>query len=115
MNKIPKRFKLLGQTIEVELVPHIASHNGTLGEARAIQNNILLQENVDGFPIPESQRLHIFWHEAVHLMLGAMGQEELAGEEAFVDLMAGMIHQVISTAEYTAPKPVRKLPINSKK
>lgn len=105
--RIPKRFKLLGQTIDVQLVEHIASQNGTLGEARSIQNSILLQKNVDGFPIPETQRGHVLWHEIFHLILGAMGQEELAGEEAFVDLIAGMTHQVITTMEYE-DAPVKK-------
>ena len=106
--RIPKRFKLLGQTIEVSLVDHIASQNGTLGEARTTQNSILLQKSVDGFPLPESQRLHIFWHEAIHHVLEAMGQHELTSEEPFVDLLAGMIHQVVTTMEYDDPKPVKK-------
>jgi hypothetical protein len=102
--RIPRQFKLLGQTIRIDLVDHIASQNGTLGEARSIQNNILLQRNVDGFPIPESQRLHILWHEIFHIILNAMGQTELAEEEAFVDLIAGMTHQVLSTMEYEEEK-----------
>jgi len=107
--RIPKRFKLLGQTIEVNLVDHIASQNGTLGEARTTQNSILLQKSVDGFPIPESQRMHIFWHEVMHHVLQAMGQQELAGEESFVDLLAGMIHQVTTTMEYDNHKATKKV------
>jgi hypothetical protein len=106
--RIPNSFKLLGQTITVEVADHLASHNGTLGEARAIQNSILLQRNVDGFPIPETQKEHILLHEIFHLILGAMGQEELAGEESFIDLLAGLTHQVLSTMEYEDKKPVRK-------
>jgi hypothetical protein len=102
--RIPKRFKLLGQTIEVSQVDHIASANGTLGEARATQNSILLQKSVEGFPLPESQKIHILYHEIMHLVLGAMGQSEFAGEESFVDLVAGMLHQVFSTMEYDDKK-----------
>lgn len=101
--KIPKRFKLLGQTIEIKTVDHIASQNGTLGEARYTQNSIMLQKSVEGFPLPESQKLHILWHEIYHMILHAMGQDELAGEEAFVDLIAGMTHQVLTTMEYDTP------------
>ena len=106
--RIPKRFKLLAQTISVELTDRIASHNGTLGEARAIQNSILLQKSVDGFPIPETQRLHIFWHEAVHLAMHAMGLDEMASDETFVDLLAGCITQIITTSEYEDVKKSRK-------
>ena len=102
--RIPKRFNLLGQTIEVELCDHIASQNGTLGEARMTLNNIKLQKNAEGYPIPEMQRLHILYHEIYHMILTAMGQTELAEQEAFVDLLAGMTLQVFSTMEYDGKK-----------
>jgi hypothetical protein len=109
--RIPKRFSLLGQTIDVELVDHLSGLNGTLGEARTFQNNIMLQKNVDGMPLPESQRVKIFWHEALHIILHNMGLNEEASDEKFVDLMAGMIYNVISTMEFDDAKPRKKTPV----
>ena len=106
--RIPKRFKLMGQTISVEQVSHIGNTNNTLGEARHFQNSILLQKSVEGMELPTDRAAQIYLHEVMHLVLHNAGVAEMAADETFVDLISSLLHQVLTTSEYEDSKPVRK-------
>lgn len=102
--KIPKAFYLHGQRIVVNGVDHIGAENGTLGEARIAKNEIVLQNNSNGYARSASQIEQTFLHELVHFILSHMDQEELCGEEKFVNGFASLLHQAMVTMEYTAEK-----------
>lgn len=115
--KIPSAFKLHGQTISVVQVNHIGSENGTLGEARLAKNEIAIQNNANGFSRNSTQIEQTFLHEVVHFILSHMGQTELVGEEQFVDGFSHLLHQALTTMEYSPikKKAVTKKPKSSEK
>ena len=115
--KIPKAFKLHGQTINVVQVNHIGSENGTLGEARLAKNEIAIQNNANGFSRNPTQIEQTFLHEVVHFILSHMGQNELCGEEQFVDGFSHLLHQALTTMEYSSAekKAATKKPDSAKK
>jgi hypothetical protein len=92
--KIPKRFDLLGLTYTVEVVKRADWDDfETVGLFTPRNRHIrLLEADQPGLE-------HAFYHELCHAILNAMGKEELYTDEAFVDLLAGLIHQALQTAE----------------
>jgi len=83
------------------MVDHIASENGSLGEARLAKNEIAIQRNSNGFQRPQTQVEETFYHELVHYILHHMGQNELCDEERFVDGFSHLLHQALATMEYS--------------
>lgn len=102
--KVPKSFYLHGQRISVRMVDHLTSENNALGEARMLKNEIALQQNTNGFGLPQSQIEQTFLHELTHFILHHMGQNDLCEEEAFVDVFSSLLHQALTTADYTDTK-----------
>ena len=102
--KLPTAFTLHGQRITVTQVDHIGSENGTLGEARLAKNEIAIQTNANGFTRLSTQIEQTFLHELTHFILLHMGQEELCGQEQFVDGFSHLLHQALTTVKYDAPK-----------
>jgi len=99
--KLPTAFTLHGQRITVTQVDHIGSENGTLGEARLAKNEIAIQTNANGFTRLSTQIEQTFLHELVHFILHHMGQDELCGEEQFVDGFSHLLHQAFTSMEYS--------------
>jgi hypothetical protein len=103
--KIPNRFRLLGQTIEVELQSNLVYDNDNGGEARYRGNKIALQQSTEGFPRLLSQIEGNFFHELIHWILYMMGWVDSEGvplndDEKFVRLVSGFLHQALTTMEY---------------
>lgn len=97
--RIPQSFSLHGQKISVVYEPPLVYKNGNRGEARFSTNQIALQNNGDGNPIPQSTIEQTFCHELVHFILNEMCNK-LKDDERFVDLFASLLHQGLSTMEY---------------
>jgi hypothetical protein len=97
--RIPQSFMLHGQKISVIYEPPLVYKNGNRGEARFSTNQIALQNNSDGNPIPQSSIEQTFCHEMVHYILNEMGNK-LKDDERFVDLFASLLHQALVTMEY---------------
>jgi hypothetical protein len=98
--KIPKRFKLLGHTIEVG-----EDHDGyyqrqRYGCASYEGKWIKLQLPTQAHPITQSSLEHTFMHELVHMCLYHTEQCQLNDNEAFVDSFAGLLHQALTTMEF---------------
>lgn len=107
--QIPKRFKLLGRTIEVVDNPRLFQERNWNGAACYEEGKIELQ------PICEVNRMsackaeQVFCHEFAHFLLyfaGAAVNHDLKGggyihnNEEFVDLLGSCIHQALTTMEY---------------
>jgi predicted SprT family Zn-dependent metalloprotease len=107
--QIPSSFNLHGQHIDVVLVEHIGSENGTLGEARLAKNEIALQTNANGFRRSNSQIEQTFLHELVHFILSHMGHNELCAEEQFVDGFSHLLHQALVTMAYPTTPTKKKV------
>lgn len=107
--KIPKRFKLLGRTIEVKEDPELLHERNWTGSANYTKGLINLQPINATYPATPEKRGQIFCHEFVHHIAyhaGAAINHELSKQlhdnEEFVDLFGSLLHQALTTMEYEA-------------
>lgn len=98
--KIPKRFKLFGQTVEVVFDDNLLDSYDCIGRSSTKFNQIRLQTNIKGINRLQSDIEQVFIHELLHQCLGRMEERELRDNEKFVDILASLIHQALTTAEY---------------
>lgn len=96
--KIPKRFKLLGIEYTVKLIPAAdwpEEHKEAVG--------LFSERNYEIWVLQTKKKQAMeqtFLHEAMHGILSAMGRDDLYGNEQFIDLLASLMHQMITTSEY---------------
>lgn len=98
--KIPKKFKLLGHTIDVVIERDLSNKTDCLGETRYRYNQIALQS----ISSKERQRSnthleHTFLHEVTHWILHAMHETDLSNNEKFIEQFSGILHQILTTME----------------
>ena len=98
--KIPSKFKLFGQTINVLKNDSLAFANGTIGEAHIGKNKIVLQRSTKDYKMTKEQEEATYFHELTHMILFLMGKEMLAQDEEFVSIFSNLLHQAIVSAEY---------------
>ncbi len=98
--KIPKRFQLHGQTIEVKFSDKLFSSEDSLGINSLRKNLIEIQGNNHGFERPRTQIEQTFLHELVHQILEANHYRELNNDEKFVEQFSNCLHQALTTMEY---------------
>lgn len=105
--RIPSRFKLFGQTIEVVHDPaYFMEHEHGCGFASYKTNQIILRGSTETWPMTPENEESVFWHEVVHFLLyfseaGFKGNEDyMHQEEGFVDLLSALMHQAITSFEY---------------
>lgn len=97
---VPNSFNLLGHTVTVVFDDEKLDDKSALGYCSPTLNTITLT-NKNGFrDLPQDVIEHTYWHEVVHFILKTMAEEELYTNEKFVDLFAGMLHQVLKTSNY---------------
>lgn len=104
--KIPKRFKLLGQTINVILVDDLLDRHDAHGLAIFRRNEIHIQRSTPATPRTADSLYHDFMHELTHWVFYFSGSyytkkdDHLHKDEALVDMTAGLFHQAFSTMEF---------------
>ena len=100
---IPKRYKLMGHTINVHVVPEARwKQKDCVGLYEPHRRRILVRGSVD-----DSLKQHTFCHELVHSILSTM-DHKLNDDEKFVDMFAGLLHQAWTTINEPEAKPRRK-------
>lgn len=97
---LPSKFNLLGREINVKLVSDLKERHGAWGTYRDNTGEIELQCSTDSVGAADSLVEHSFYHELVHAILSAMGENDLNENEKFVDVFAGLLHQMQTTAKY---------------
>lgn len=98
--QIPSSFTLLGRRINVIFDNDKMDKLGFLGQADPDFNKIYLANKHKEEILPKEVIAHNFCHEAVHHILSLMGEEKLTANEKFVDLLGGLIHQMLITSKY---------------
>lgn len=102
--KIPKRFKLFGQTIDVEFDPMLNSDKDWNGEASYRTSKIVLQPDSPQTPRNSAQIGQTFCHELIHHILYAANAKKedkwLHQDEVLVDLMGSLLHQALTTFSF---------------
>jgi len=104
--KIPNRFKLLGQTIEVVFGEEFFLGTDCIGYAAYRSNQIQLKPVSAASPRSESQMEQTFLHELMHWILffsedtNTGKERNLHQEENFVDMTAHLLQQALNSFEY---------------
>ena len=98
--RIPKRFKLMGKTIEVIYVPTLRIETDSRGSAAYRMSEIRLQSSSPDWPISEADMGQTFCHEFVHHLFNTLAEDELRSNEKLVELMGSLLHQALTTMEY---------------
>lgn len=97
---IPKQFQLLGHTYTVCEDPGAYYEKGRYGSCSFEGKYIKLTPRNDNHPVTVSSIEHTFLHELIHACLYHTSRSNLNKDEEFVDLLAGLLHQALTTAEY---------------
>jgi len=107
--RIPKRFKLLGFTIEVTKDPTLMQDRNWRGAADYEEMSIRLQPISEAFKSSTERVEQTFCHELMHHLAYHAGDtinhmlpddKYLHQQEAFIDLMGSLLHQALTTMEY---------------
>ena len=102
--RIPDRFKIFGQTITVEWDKQLTNEEDSVGLAVYRRNAIMLQPSTEGKPLSDDQIEQAYLHEVLHFAFKRLdykvGDVKLSGDERLVDLLANVLHQVLTSAEY---------------
>lgn len=97
MISIPKSFKLAGLTIAVILDPDLYKNRKVAGEARYLEQKIILDTKVLSPELLEQN----FYHELVHWIFYILNEDDMRNNEKLVDTMAYLLHQTIKTSTDT--------------
>lgn len=98
-NKIPSKFKIGGQEIDVKIVERC--DDNCLGECRVanvvveVANKYDRNENVS-----KSCKLNTFYHELTHAILYTMGETELNNNEKFVCCFSSFLTEALTSCKY---------------
>lgn len=98
MNKIPKRFHIGGQDIDVLI--HNTIDGDKMGEACLWNGSIKISEIYKGNKQTDSSKFNTFHHELIHLILDTMGEFELSSNERFVNTFSGFLTEAVRSFEY---------------
>jgi hypothetical protein len=124
---LPKKFTLMGQEYTVSEEPNIMEVEEIYGDADPNLKRIRVQipkvikvnadnikaikkrlrklhkrvpKTLDTFEITKDDQVETFYHELVHIILDAMGEDKLYSDERFVSLFGKLLHQIDSTKSY---------------
>jgi len=97
--KVPKEFKLGGQTYKVSCKPSIEI-DGALGIWLPYSNHIMVQTHLNGHAIVKEAIDQTFCHEWGHALMAACRRDDLCADENFIDLLGEFLCQSINTMKY---------------
>ena len=101
--RIPKQFKLYGRTIKVVFVSKMIHDRDAVGLAVYRENKIKLQKSTTSRPILCAQLEQAFCHEMSHFIFECVGTPKTPApndDEDYVDAVASLLHQALTTMEY---------------
>lgn len=105
--KIPERFKLMGQTIQVVYSPEKFNEaDGRYGFSSYRKNEIQLRPSTSVNPLNDEQIGQTFCHELMHFIIYHAGaaykgkEDYMHQDEGFIDLCGQLLHQALTTMEY---------------
>lgn len=95
--QIPSKFKLGGSTIDVAFVDQITGEGSDVdGMAMYARRRIEIKNDSGS---TQEYKEWVFFHELVHHVFNALGENELKSNEKIVDQVALLLHQAIVTME----------------
>lgn len=97
--RIPKSFKIFGQTIRVRFDKDLIENEEIYGLSCFETNEITLQ--TPGSNLTQTQVEVTFLHEMIHMILSNASFDKESKNERLVDTLANLIHQVMKTSIYS--------------
>ena len=104
---IPKRFDLMGTTIDVEYNADMMFDGDAMGQANYRRNKIFIAPNTSTFKMTQEQVEHVFLHELTHWIFKQLNRNELQKDEELVDMFAELLHQTLKTAQGDFLAPIQ--------
>ena len=99
MNRIPNKFTVGGQDINVKQVE--LCENSDLGNIVLGQGEIQIASYVSrGVPQSDTSKLNTFYHELTHAILRTMGEYELNSNERFVCTFSSLLTEAVRSFDY---------------
>ena len=99
MNRIPKKFQVGGQDVNVKQVE--LCENSDLGNIVLGQGEIQIADYVSrGVPQSQTSKLNTFYHELTHAILRNMGEYELNSNERFVCTFSSLLTEAVRSFDY---------------
>ena len=98
IQKIPSRFNVGGQTMNVSLKDRLESDK--LGECCVAEARIDIAKTFNGKEQAFTSQLNTFYHELVHSILDTMGENDLSGNEKFVLCFSSFLCEAINSMKY---------------
>lgn len=99
MNKIPNKFTVGGQDINIKQVE--LCENSDLGNIILGQGEIQIANFVTrGVEQSYTSKLNTFYHELTHAILKTMGEYELNNNERFVCSFSSLLTEAIRSFKY---------------
>jgi len=93
---IPQSVQLLGVTVSVLPYDQVTkTEKKQLGLSRFSDKTIWLADKCRGKAVSQQLKEHTFFHELLHQALDSAGYTEQNGDEQFVDLVSGLLHQAL--------------------
>ena len=99
LHRIPKRFHVGGQDIEVKSVER--GDDNCLGHSRVAKGIIEIAEKYDrDETVSDGSKFNTFYHELTHAILYTMGETDLNNNEKFVCVFSSFLTEAIRSFEY---------------
>jgi len=99
---------MFGKTYKVYQTDSLIAGTGRLGQVDYSSGEIHLQNDTPSFKISQDDKEVTFLHELTHTIFTSIGEKTLSEDERIVDLVAQLLHQYHTTADYTGTKKTKK-------
>ena len=104
---IPKKFDLMGTTIEVEYNADMMLDEDMMGQANYRRNKIFIAPNTATFKMSKEQLEQTFLHELVHWIFHQLKYYDMKKNEDLVDQFAELLLQTLKTAQGDFLAPIQ--------
>ncbi len=98
--RIPQKFQIFGQTIDVVFDVAACSDKRAYGFADYTHNKLVLKPNTEEFPRSQTRIEETFVHELVHYVLHELSRVDLNDDELFVENFAAALYQALESFEF---------------
>lgn len=94
---IPKSFTIGSFKYHVKVKEKVVLEEEVAGTSDFFSNDIEVAKTIDGMACSDDFQRQTFYHELVHVILDALGEDELCGDEKFVQRFSLLLDQFETT------------------
>lgn len=86
-------------TIKIVFEPTLVARNSADGEAHYSFDEIKLQPDTNGEPMPQEKLEQVFFHELTHWIFHKLNEKELQSNEKLVDTFSACLTQALRSGK----------------